>query len=218
MIVCHSRKFIYVKTKKTASTSIEIALSKFCVGHDFVTMLAKKDEKLRRKLGGKAPNELRQEMTAHSTAKEIKEQFGDDIWNEYFKITSVRNTYDMMVSKYFWEKQKQPDFDAWYDDYKKSARCNWDIYTVDGVPAMDFYIRHDHILEDCSKLSEILGLDSDLATLVRRIKTKHKHREEKWPQISKQSLIKIAKDARKEIEFFNYEIPEVYKEVLNNGE
>ena len=218
MIVCHSRKFIYVKTKKTASTSIEIALSKFCVDCDFVTMLTEKDEKLRRRIGGKTPNELKQGMTSHSTAEQIKEEFGDSIWNEYFKITSVRNTYDMMVSKYFWEKQKQPDFDAWYDDYKKSAHCNWDIYTINGVPAMDFYIRHDHILEDCSKLSEILGLDSDLSTLVRRIKTKHKHREEKWPQISKESLIKIAKDARKEIEFFNYEIPEVYKEVLNNGE
>lgn len=218
MIVCHSRKFIYVKTKKTASTSIEIALSKFCDKQDFVTTLAEKDEKLRRRFKGKTPNELRQGMTSHSTAEQIKKEFGEKVWNSYFKITSVRNTYDMMVSKYYWEKQKQPDFDSWYDDYKKSAHCNWDIYTVDGMPAMDFYIRYDHILEDCRKLSEILDLNPSLETLVGRIKTKHKHREEKWPEVSKKSLIKIAKDARKEIEFFNYEIPEVYKEVLNNGE
>ena len=34
MIVSHSRKFIFLKTRKTAGTSLEIALSKYCGPED----------------------------------------------------------------------------------------------------------------------------------------------------------------------------------------
>ncbi len=37
MILCHKYKFIFVKTKKTASTSIELLLSKICGKKDIIT-------------------------------------------------------------------------------------------------------------------------------------------------------------------------------------
>jgi hypothetical protein len=44
MIVSHRHKFIFLKTKKTAGTSIELALSELAGPEDIVTPLTKIDE------------------------------------------------------------------------------------------------------------------------------------------------------------------------------
>ena len=51
MIISHAHKFIFLKTNKTAGTSIEIALSKFCGPSDIITPISPEDEEMRRKLG-----------------------------------------------------------------------------------------------------------------------------------------------------------------------
>jgi hypothetical protein len=48
MIVSHKHRFIFLKTKKTAGTSIELALSALCGRDDIITPLAQpEDEPLR---------------------------------------------------------------------------------------------------------------------------------------------------------------------------
>jgi hypothetical protein len=47
MIVSHKHKFIFLKTKKTAGTSIELALSPFCGDSDILVPLARAEETLR---------------------------------------------------------------------------------------------------------------------------------------------------------------------------
>jgi hypothetical protein len=47
MIVSHEHKFIFLKTKKTAGTSIELALSALCGPDDVITPLTTIDEALR---------------------------------------------------------------------------------------------------------------------------------------------------------------------------
>ncbi len=44
MIVSHKHKFIFIKTRKTAGTSVEIALSKICGKNDILTPISPKDE------------------------------------------------------------------------------------------------------------------------------------------------------------------------------
>lgn len=215
MIISHEHKFIFLKTKKTAGTSLEIALSKICGKRDVITPLEYNDDKIRKRIKGRPPQNFTQGMKNHTTAEKLTELISSHIWNGYTKITSVRNTYDMMVSKYYWERQEERDFDEWYSNYKKSATCNWEIYTINNKPAMDFYIRYEHIIEDCSELSKLLGLEYDLGNLISKIRTKHEHRESQWPEIGRESLLKIASDAKQEIEYFNYKIPECYKTILD---
>ena len=47
MIISHEHKFIFLKTKKTAGTSIELALSQLCGPGDIITPLTALDEALR---------------------------------------------------------------------------------------------------------------------------------------------------------------------------
>ena len=55
MIVSHEHRFIFIKTRKTAGTSIEISLSKYCGPNDIITPIAEVDEKIRESLGHKGP-------------------------------------------------------------------------------------------------------------------------------------------------------------------
>lgn len=58
MIISHKHKFIFIKTRKTAGTSIEISLSRFCCNNDIVTPISLNDEPLRGVLGLKPQNYL----------------------------------------------------------------------------------------------------------------------------------------------------------------
>ena len=51
MIVSHKNKFIFLKTRKTAGSSIEIALSKHCGPEDIITQIAPSEEKMRLDMG-----------------------------------------------------------------------------------------------------------------------------------------------------------------------
>ena len=51
MIICNPLKIIFVKTKKTAGTSFEIALSKFCESDCVITPITPNEEALRKSLG-----------------------------------------------------------------------------------------------------------------------------------------------------------------------
>lgn len=55
MIISHEHKFIFLKTAKTAGTSIEIALSKFCGSDDVITKIARPDQRIRSEVGYPGP-------------------------------------------------------------------------------------------------------------------------------------------------------------------
>jgi hypothetical protein len=55
MILSHTHRFIAFKTRKTAGTSFEIALSKHMLAQDIVTPIAPADENIRKTLGYTGP-------------------------------------------------------------------------------------------------------------------------------------------------------------------
>jgi len=57
MIVSHEHKFIFLKTKKTAGTSIELALTELCGPQDVITPLTEIDEA--RRTNGRGPQNWR---------------------------------------------------------------------------------------------------------------------------------------------------------------
>ncbi|MCP4295093.1 MAG: sulfotransferase family protein, partial [Proteobacteria bacterium] len=104
MIISHKHKFIFIKPLKVAGTSLEISLARHCDSNDVITPLTSFSEKSDESAyTHSARNYKKEGYFNHITPAEIKNKVGEKVWNEYFKITVVRNPWDQIVSRYFWE-------------------------------------------------------------------------------------------------------------------
>lgn len=128
MIVSHKYRFIFLKTAKTAGTSIEIALSKFLGDQDIITPISSPDETIRRDLGYRGPQNYRVPLWQHSavelaraiflgkgkkfynhmSAHEVRGMIGEKTWNDYYKFCFERNPFDRVISLYFWCHKSEP--------------------------------------------------------------------------------------------------------------
>lgn len=130
MIICHRHRFIFIKTRKTAGSSVEIALSRVCGPGDIVTPLIERlgEEELRRAEGGYGPagdakgirehrgfrewkrlllqGRRAQRFGEHATAATIRALVDDATWSGYYKFSLERNPWDRAVSRYFWQKYR----------------------------------------------------------------------------------------------------------------
>jgi len=68
MIISHKHKFIFIKTRKTAGTSIEIFLSQFCGKADILTPIGEGEE-LRKEQNMASQNYLKNEFLAKTLSK-----------------------------------------------------------------------------------------------------------------------------------------------------
>lgn len=104
-IISHRHKFIFVRPRKVAGTSLQIALSRWLAeddvaSHDF-PMLAF-DRRTDDDDFGVAPVRVTDGSGAiyggHDLPDEIRKKVGEDVWAEYFKFTVLRNPWDLVVS------------------------------------------------------------------------------------------------------------------------
>jgi hypothetical protein len=170
MIVSHRHRFIFLKTRKTAGTSIEIALSKHCGPDDIITEVTPEDEQLRREWGGRGPQN--HEATGdhgraynHMSADEVIRLVGQEAWNDYFTFTVERNPWDAAVSAYFWRLRDQEPIP--FSDFVRSRLIeryarNPGIYRLDGVVAVDKVCRYEHLAEDLEVVRHRVGLPEPL--------------------------------------------------------
>jgi hypothetical protein len=179
VIFLESPKIIFIKPRKVAGTSFEIALSKFAGKDDIITPISVDDEATRKKLGyrgaqnykyslqeclsipktqiAKALNRMKwpHKFFNHISASEARLRLGDKVWNGSTKITIVRNPYDRLVSQYFFRLKRSNgaiDFEAWCRSNPEVFAINDEQYLIDGEDIIDFYIRYETLEEDIRAL------------------------------------------------------------------
>ena len=151
MIICHQHKFIFIKTRKSAGTSIEIALSKVVGDGDVLSYLQMGDEKTRKEATGRCAQGDRipfsrytgidyyellkrrrlHRFREHESASGIRKRLNPKIWNSYFKFCFERNPYDRGTGLYYWRhrnREKTVDLNECLLSAPGGDLSNWDRY------------------------------------------------------------------------------------------
>lgn len=227
MIVCHRHKYIFLKTRKTAGTSIEVALSRFCGEEDIITPITPEDEDVRRQLGYRGPQNYRvplrryrqrewrklalrgrrTEFYNHIPASDVKTFLGDEVWNSYYKFSFERNPWDRLVSAYFWRRYQTKNDSLAFQDFLAQQPphllSNYSIYSVDGRVAADFVGRYETLLVDLRSVLDRIGIKEP----VELPRLKGKARTDRRPYreiVTPDQQTFIAGHCRAEIALMNY--------------
>ncbi len=190
MILSHKHQFLFIKTEKTAGTSFEIGLSKFCGKEDIITPVSKKDERYRKSLGftsarnyrlkpsGKPYTPLfkplskqkrealkKQGFYNHISAKELQPKIATSTWDNYFKFCFERNPFDKFVSWYFWCKgpEKYGSPLEFIKDGKAQEIRGRQLYQINGETAVDKVYKYEELSSALADLTERLELPEPLA-------------------------------------------------------
>jgi hypothetical protein len=114
MLISHSKKFIFLKTYKTGSSSIESVLRKYCGVTEFDlddrsvrgvhnNSVVSEDgiitfPRYRGSIDNGLKNGNKDYYWDHMTASELKEKIGTEIWDSYYKFCVVRNPFEKVLS------------------------------------------------------------------------------------------------------------------------
>ena len=223
MIISHRYKFIFLKTNKTAGTSIEIALTKFCGPEDVITPISPEDESIRKLFGyigaqnyfydenkiGENENKSKENIRFynHITAKQVREEIGDEIWKNYYKFCVERNPWDRAVSLYFWryKTEPRPKFSKFIksNDLMKLKKKGQEIYTINGQVAVDKICRYEDLTEELENVRKHLGIPERL-DLPQAKSQFRKNKQDYRNMYGKKEIDRIAKLFSDEIDLMGY--------------
>lgn len=229
MIISHKYKFIFIKTEKTAGTSIEIALSKFCGPEDIITPISSEDEELRKKLKYRGPQNCFASLSSYSfkdfknlllknkrkllyynhiKSKEIKKICEKSIWDNYYKFCFERNPWDKVISHYYWCYKTEPRPSLL--DFIKSKKVEnlkqngYGSYTIDGTIVVDKVCRFESITDELELIRKEVGIPEPLE--LPRAKSKYRKDKRNYRDIlTSKEMDLISEIFSDEIKFWDYQ-------------
>lgn len=230
MLASHRHKFIYTKTNKSAGTSVEVFFEPFCVPEGTFEVQHGREESVTDAgivgfRGGVPPEGCL--YWNHMSARRVKVLIGDDIWNEYFKFTTIRNPFTKVISQYYFnkflaEKMKQKgkgryrlsfgdlatereEFFTWI----KSTVIDHDKnkYMMDGAFCLDDVIRFEKLTDDIQRICGILGVSGDVNQLPAFKKGIRPVEATPEAVYTKESRAFVANLYAYELDYFGYSFP-----------
>jgi hypothetical protein len=164
MIISYSKNFIFIKSRKTAGTSVQVALSAACGPGDIITGPridpASGDYGLHRNADRFGSEDH------HPTAAAVRAFVGEEMWRESLTFTFVRNPWDLLVSRYYFDLSEREDpadcFAEWAFDYLMGplhARDRLEPYAcIGGEIVVDLVGRYERLAVDFRLICDRIGI------------------------------------------------------------
>jgi hypothetical protein len=227
MILSHKYKFIFIKTVKTAGTSIEVFLSKPCGSTDVLTPIEPPVEghQPQNYLGfinpipeiverpGRIFSALRHSITSrekfyrHMPAFEVQKRVPGNVWNHYFKFCVERNPWDKVLSHYHMHATREGGSLS-LDEYLARGRfpVNYFRYTErSGTNVLvDRILRYEKLTAELSEVFAQLHIPFDGALGV-AAKSEYRTDRRPYQEVFNEEQRRIVEKAfAKEIELHGY--------------
>lgn len=230
MILSHKHKFIFLKTNKTAGTSVEIALSQVCGPDDIITPISREDERLRHSMGGRgaqnyaAPwrdyslvewkkrilkGKRKKRYYSHMPARHLMELVPQDVWEGYYKFCFERNPWERVISLYYWRYRKAqslPSITEFLDSGTPLVlrEKGFHVYTVDDQPVVDTICRYEHLADELRRVCDHVGVPADNMEIPRAKGSFRKDRRPYREILSPEETERIGRMFHREIELMGY--------------
>jgi len=228
MILSYRYKFIFIKTAKTAGTSIEVFLSKQCGPADVLTPIEPPVEghQPRNYKGfinpipeilerpGKFFLALQHSITSrkkfyrHMPAFEVRRRVPAKVWNSYFKFCVERNPWDKVLSHYHMHADRE-GVSLSLDEYLARGRfpINHFRYTdrAGTKIIVDRVLRYENLMAELSEVFSRLNIPFDGALGV-AAKSEYRIDRTQYQQVFNNEQRRIVEKAfAKEIELHGYQ-------------
>lgn len=171
MLVSHRKQFIFLKTTKTAGTSVESYFEPYCMPDGEWQQEHSREEYVSEAgiIGYRGPNSKGKQFFNHISASALQAMLPAEVWQEYFKFTIVRDPFDKQISAFhFFALRSNPSINNHkYDDVVQQFRAwliqtkgiyDGDKYLINGNFVLDDYIKYESLLADLARVGDILGM------------------------------------------------------------
>ncbi len=199
MIISHKHKFIFIKVRKTASSSLEIALSKICGDDDIISPGDPEEELKRKEIGAKTAQHYKFPISKHKwwqvlgmffgyprktwynhmPAEEIAQNLDPNIWNSYYKFCFERNPFDKVLSQYNARggNDKYGNVMGYIKSGDVARLRGFDMYTINRNVVVDDIFKFEEMDYAVKTISQKLNLEIPLE--IESIKAKGNRRKDR---------------------------------------
>ena len=223
MIISHKHRFIFLKTRKTAGTSIDMALSERCGPEDVIAPVNPHDEGVKNQTGSRTSQNFEVPSvhwtmkdlarllmrakgvvyTEHMSAASVKRRVGRKVWNEYYKFCVERDPFDKAISLYYWRTRDlvpRPSFLEFLRGVDDRSLSNFHIYSIKGSLVMDEIVRYESLNSGLKLVTDRLGMNPLVLS-----NAKSSYRQEDGDVLMSPEAVRIiGRVCRREIELFDY--------------
>ena len=198
-MVSKSHKFIIITPQKTGATSMTKALLNLCdISEENVIPQFRECFEIN--------DPFREKHSKHCTIREICKTWDsvcpEEDFDEYYKIGSIRNPWDRMLSWYMWSNNGNPHgniekFKHFINNVKMLGLCQ--SFEYGGKMMIDDFIRFPTLAEDFHSFCDKIGEDIKLPKLNVGV-----DRESYQPYYTKETADMVAIRYARDLKYFGY--------------
>jgi len=179
MIISHKYKFIFIKTRKTAGTTIEYNISKYLGKNDIIppsnqsVYLSQNfiyDTKISKFLKKVKLNKISRifenKFSEHEHAFDLKKKIDRNFFDSYFKFCVEREPVDKCISYYFMRKNSSTSTtikqNMTWDDFvqKKRFPIDSNMYSFGNKLLVDKIIKYENLENELTAILKDRGINN----------------------------------------------------------